>query len=291
MLYPEKNIAIHPQSQAIKEFGIKVKRLNPRGKEKHTLSEPHRHDYYEIILLEKGSGIHAVDFEEHQMHDNACYLLAPDSIHHFDTITKAVMQGWLLEISKEYMQTLDGKFGVLFCKNRGKMTLTIPENDKIKLASLFQLMLMEQENKQAQSNEIIAGYLKILMLELARQLETEQQEEAHKPDERFVAFLEWVEILHKEVKSITAYADKVHLSHRQLNRICLEHTGKTANQILNERVNLEAKRLLFNNSASAKETGYALGFDDPSNFIKFFKRHNGQSPTEFKTSMSKIYHQ
>ena len=172
------------------------------------------------------------------------------------------------------------------------MMLTIPTENRGTLQSLFQLMLLEQEQKQTHSHEIISGYLKIIMVELTRLLESNQQAEDYKqPDERFIAFLEWVEILHKEVKNITVYADKVHLSHRQLNRICLDITGKTANQILNDRISLEAKRLLFNNQTSAKEAGYLLGFDDPSNFIKFFKRHNGESPTQFKTTMSKIYHQ
>ena len=60
MLLPQENIVFHPLNSAVQESGIRLFRLNPKGKERHTRSEPHRHDYYEIIFLEKGSGVHGI---------------------------------------------------------------------------------------------------------------------------------------------------------------------------------------------------------------------------------------
>ncbi len=291
MLLPQENIASHPLSSTAQDSGIRVVQLNPKGKERHTRSEPHRHDYYEIIFLEKGSGVHVVDFEQLEIHDNVCYLLAPESVHHFDTLREVNMQGWLVEISKDYMHTIDSSLNVLFCKNRGKMALTIPPEEKVRLSHLLSQMKEEQDSMRNMSAQAVASYFKLVMVELYRLLEQQQQAEHFtEPDERFLAFMGWVEVLHREVRSITVYADKVHLSPRQLNRICLDMTGKTANQLLNERVSLEAKRLLFNGQIQAKEVGYQLGFDDPSNFVKFFKRHNGISPAGFRETMSKINH-
>ena len=148
-------------------------------------------------------------------------------------------------------------------------------------------MKEEQDSNRKMSAQAVVSYFRLVMVELYRLLEQQlQAEHFREPDGRFLAFMEWVEVLYREVKSITVYADKVHLSPRQLSRICLDITGKTANQLLNERVSLEAKRLLFNGQIQAKEVGYQLGFDDPSNFVKFFKRHNGVSPVGFRENMA-----
>lgn len=53
-------------------------------------------------------------------------------------------------------------------------------------------------------------------------------------------------------------------------------------QVINDRVVLEAKRQLQHSTLSIKEIGYQLGFEDPSYFVKFFKRMTGQMPKEFR---------
>ena len=45
---------------------------------------------------------------------------------------------------------------------------------------------------------------------------------------------------------------------------------------------LEAKRILAHTTESVKEIGYDLGFDEPTNFIKYFKKHSKFTPTEFR---------
>lgn len=52
--------------------------------------------------------------------------------------------------------------------------------------------------------------------------------------------------------------------------------------MIDDRVMLEAKRLLAHTQDTIKEIGYTLGYDEPTNFIKYFKKHNGQTPVEFR---------
>jgi AraC family transcriptional activator of pobA len=52
--------------------------------------------------------------------------------------------------------------------------------------------------------------------------------------------------------------------------------------VIQERVLLEAKRLLFYTEKTSKEIAYELGFEDANHFSKFFKKHTGQTPTDFK---------
>ena len=59
------------------------------------------------------------------------------------------------------------------------------------------------------------------------------------------------------------------------------HAGKSASEIIYNQLIMEAKRLL-RTGISVKETAYALQFDDPGHFSKFFKNKTGSSPSDFK---------
>ena len=61
----------------------------------------------------------------------------------------------------------------------------------------------------------------------------------------------------------------------------------SAKELIDERVVLEAKRMLVHTSNSIKEIGFDLGFDEPTNFIKYFRKHEEKTPIEFRKSFHK----
>ena len=60
--------------------------------------------------------------------------------------------------------------------------------------------------------------------------------------------------------------------------------GSTPKKIIDDRIMLEAKRLLAHSSESVKEISYSLGFDEPTNFVKYFRKHHLSTPIEFRES-------
>ena len=74
------------------------------------------------------------------------------------------------------------------------------------------------------------------------------------------------------------YASNLGITEKRLNIATSKILGKTVKQFIDERVMLEAKRLLIHSTESIKIIGYSLGFEEPTNFIKYFKNHyNGTS--------------
>ena len=69
---------------------------------------------------------------------------------------------------------------------------------------------------------------------------------------------------------------------RTLTRASLSATGRTAKQLVDERVALEAKRLLAESDLPVAEVGARLGFNEPTNFGRFFTRTVGSSPGQFR---------
>ena len=97
--------------------------------------------------------------------------------------------------------------------------------------------------------------------------------------ERFRALLDVHVRQHTPVRS---YADALGISVGQLSRLCREVLGMSAQDVVNARVVHEAQRELVYSSLSVKQIAAELGFEDEAYFGRFFKKHTGQRPTDFR---------
>ena len=86
----------------------------------------------------------------------------------------------------------------------------------------------------------------------------------------------------KELMSIDAYAGKLGVSPGQLSRVCREVLGMSALDVINARLIHEAERDLTFTSLPIKQLAGFLGFDDEAYFSRFFRKHTGASPKEFR---------
>ena len=80
---------------------------------------------------------------------------------------------------------------------------------------------------------------------------------------------------YRKHKSVSEYAALLNLSIYQLNSITKTSVGKTVSELINEQIVLEAKRYLLASSSQVKEIADQLGYEDPSYFVRFFKKQNG----------------
>jgi AraC-like DNA-binding protein len=83
--------------------------------------------------------------------------------------------------------------------------------------------------------------------------------------------------------NVKDYAIQLNTQARTLNTLARKYGNKSALEIIQDRIVLEAKRKLYHSSASIKELGYELGFEDPAYFTRFFKKNVGTAPRHFKT--------
>ncbi|WP_097325193.1 helix-turn-helix domain-containing protein [Paractinoplanes atraurantiacus] len=103
------------------------------------------------------------------------------------------------------------------------------------------------------------------------------------PESRtYTRFRSMLEAGHPHSRRVEDYADELNCSVRTLTRACLSITGRTAKQVVDDRVALEARRLLACTSLSVAEVGRHLGFAEPTNFGRFFHREVGMSPGQFR---------
>ncbi|WP_218028395.1 AraC family transcriptional regulator [Nocardia yamanashiensis] len=132
--------------------------------------------------------------------------------------------------------------------------------------------------RDAARAHLLAGAL--LLLALAA---TAGDDRAAAPTrEAFVWFRDEVEKTFATRHKVADYAARLGYSTRTLNRLARENTGLSAKQLIDERIVLEAKRLLVHGKEPVARIAERLGFDDPSNFSKYFQQRAGVTPLGFR---------
>lgn len=92
-----------------------------------------------------------------------------------------------------------------------------------------------------------------------------------------------MELHHRSHRPVADYARRLGYSESTLNRACRAATGQSAKVLLDRRLAMEAARMLVHSQLSVAELGHALGFTEPTNFIRFFVRLVGLTPLRFRS--------
>jgi AraC-like DNA-binding protein len=138
------------------------------------------------------------------------------------------------------------------------------------------------------AGELLRHQLRVLLLRIALLGGGEPVNAESRTYTRFRAILE---AGHPHSRRVEDYAEELGCSVRTLTRACLSVTGRTAKQVVDDRVALEARRLLACTSLSVAEVGRHLGFAEPTNFGRFFHREVGMSPGQFRSEASSDHRQ
>ena len=129
---------------------------------------------------------------------------------------------------------------------------------------------------------LLRHQLAVLLLRIALLTADDALDTSTAESRTFARFRRALEDGHPHSRRVEDYAARLGCSVRTLTRACLSVTGRTAKQVVDDRVALEAQRLLACTELSVAEIGRRLGFGEPTNFGRFFHREAGVSPGGFR---------
>lgn len=157
-------------------------------------------------------------------------------------------------------------------------------------ADLYSRIFREYQNFREGSLEIITSYLVILLNEANRSLKPDFQENdsLSRPAEITFEFENLVKTTLHDKKTINDYAQELFVSPSYLRESVKKTTGKPAYKLIQEYTVLEAKSLLQQSASPVKSVALELGFDDPSNFAKFFKKQTGLTPLRYRENPQNV---
>jgi AraC-like DNA-binding protein len=251
----------------------------------HLTSPAQQNEQFIFTWFVRGSGLITIDFTDHRVESDRLFFLQPHSVYSLDTLVETTLEGWHLSINGHYLQESGSNLSDLLFELRNIGSLRIPVENAHRLDRLFYFLQMELRSLSPDSGQVVNSYLTILLSEF-KKFSTASDTRLKRHDTRYDEFLELINKEFRDIRDIETYAAKIHISSKQLNRICKEASGQTAARILETRIHLEASRLLHYTDRSVKEISYELGFGEPSYFIKFYRRISKQTPHQYRLFMS-----
>ena len=252
---------------------------------KDMVQDLHRHDYFFILALDKGMGIHEIDFLSYEVCDNSVFFMRPGQVHQLRL--KAESTGFLMEFKSDFYYPQD-KVSNLLLRKATKKNLCQLDAEKVKkLLLILTYVFQEYTEKQEGYHEVIKANLSIFFIKLLRHRKNRQgpsNTETTYTQERLDELLELIENHIFNKKQVSQYADLLNLSAYQLNAITRSTLGKSCSELINEYIILESKRYLLATSNQINQIADHLGYEDISYYIRFFKKHTGYSPEAFRNN-------
>lgn len=251
--------------------------------------EAHIHSFYQIIWFRKGTGVHYVDFKEYPVADNTMFFISPGQIHYFETGRQ--VEGVVIHFNESFLSD-EGSSENVFLKYNVFNAFDASPYYLIRRENAGKLALLVNEMEEEICNEGLFAHSDLLKYLIKMLLIYVQRtgERGHglplcinnAANRTFVRFRQSLEHHYRSMHTVKEYAAHLNVSTKTLTNCVYESSHSTPLALINDRIVLEAKRQLLHSSLKVKEIAFQLGFEDPSYFIKFFKRYVGCLPAEFR---------
>ncbi|GMN05827.1 AraC family transcriptional regulator [Croceitalea sp. MTPC5] len=250
---------------------------------------PHRHDFYTILLVKKGSGQHRIDFNSYTIAPQQVYFIGPGQVHQLAEQQRP--EGYSLLFSEQFL--IANNISVdfisdinLFHEFGESPPMELDEKALTSVDQYAQQMLTYYHSNKRFKYEAIGALLKLWLITCHNLcdlslLDTQTMESGGTLLKKYKSL---INLKYRSWHHTSPYAEAMHVTPDHLNRVVKSLTGKTAKEHLQSRITNAAKRMLFFTNLSNKEIAYSLGFSEPANFSNFFKKCTGVSPSVFKAS-------
>lgn len=165
--------------------------------------------------------------------------------------------------------------------------IALNEEAQEKLKLLSAIFMDEFKTTDNIRNEMLLALLKRLISYITRLARAEYVPGKKVQEEKYHLIRKFnllVETHFREEHSVSFYAQQLFKSPKTLSNLFAIYNNKTPSQVIQERILIEAKRLLTYTSKTVKQITFELGFEDVSYFSNFFKKHTSLSPVEFRNA-------
>ncbi|MDH1601516.1 helix-turn-helix transcriptional regulator [Empedobacter sp. GD03739] len=247
--------------------------------ERH-IDKPHKHDFFVIILFDKASGTHNIDSKDYPIDDKEIHILFPGQMHKWQINDGTI--GYQLMTERSFFEQFAPYFRFSFTNYQNHPVIKLSDEAFSKLMYEFNAIKEElkSENSLVHLINARAAVIAAIVSKEAEQIFTEFK--VYQSNPRLAKFNMLIDEFYKEEKSVVFYAEKLHISANYLNILCKKHLKVSATQLIQQRIIIEAKRLLKSGDLSIKEIAFELGFTDHAYFSNFFKAQTDLTPSEFR---------
>lgn len=247
---------------------------------------PHRHGYYHLIWMSRACGVHMIDFDRYEVRPNSVFFISPGQVHAWRSTVPP--EGYVVNFSPEFFFEMFPRPDALaefpfFHLANADPVLYLDSQHAAELAPLIEAIEAEFVGAAPWRYDVIRSLFLVFLVRL-RRLHRPLKPEHSSPQSYLLTkkYKLLIEEKFLELGSVQDYAGLLNVTDRHLNEATKKAVGKTASQLISERILMEAKRLLIQSGMGVSEVAYQLNFDDPAYFCRFFRKGTTLSPGEFK---------
>lgn len=262
-------------------------RFESFAKDIEHLRVPHQHHFYTFILVTGGEGSHAIDFHDYKLKSGRLFLIAPGQVHAWIELKN--VKGFVVLFNDSFMALSKGRKMMsawpLFRPNQ-EVYFDLDATEAAKWVDEFLYIEEEEERADDYTRDAIFYAISSLLVRATR-LNLKKQGKSKLAGQDFLfVFQELIEENFLTLKTPKQYAEKMNVTANYLNALCKKKSGKSAGELIRQRVLLEAKRLLAHTKLTVSEISFKLGFEDNSYFGRFFKKYIGLTPETFRADQA-----
>ncbi len=278
------NAVFQKENEQQIEFDLTtIQKLHSRNLD-HSIEKPHRVGFNVIMIVFEGKGLHTVDFVPYSYRKGTVFFIAKDQIHNFKINPDS--DAYLLPFTDSFLNRLivNEELSILheifdYIYYPAKMQLDdLMYDDVLKL-----LQVLEKEfiiKMDDFKERILRPLLQALILKLSRERLSQRLSLEHKDKSLYMKFKQ-LSFEHNYAVHVNDYAKMLDVSSKTLTNMLNKYLGKSTKKYLDEHLILQIKRFLLDESLTIEKVSDKLCFDEPTNMVKFFKRHEGITPSEF----------
>ncbi|MDA6069919.1 helix-turn-helix transcriptional regulator [Flavobacterium sp. AC] len=280
-----KTIPVNRMTEDV-HTGIAIERFNFNDlsiEEKAEFKEEnqaHRHDRHSFFLLEEGTVAIEIDFQKYTIEPFSVIYIHPNQVHHTITTENVIVSCWAIDnenLNPEYLKLLEEITPVKPLVLEKEIFSVIAE------AVLLGIQLSALKSDKLYHSIIKDSCNSLVALVISQYLKNvPSTDKISRFDVVTKTFRELLEKNYTTLKRPADYSPKLNISTPYLNECIKNATGFSVSHHIQERVILEAKRLLYHSDKSVKEIASVLGYDDYAYFSRLFTKVTGMSALTFR---------
>jgi len=244
---------------------------------------PHSHDsLMQIVFLQTGAARMTFETRPFALQTPCLVMVparhihgfrfSPDIVGHIVTLPQALL-GELLALSPDLRAAFD---------TLRYVPLAGDEEEVERLRLRFDLFGREYAGHEPGRISMLMAILGLVVVDLARSGIATERGSQDRIRQRVARFNDLIEHHFRDWQPVSFYAQRLGVSPQQLNASCRREAGRSAQDLIHERLLLEARRLLAYSDLDVTGIAYSLGFRDPAYFSRFFARKQGMAPSDFR---------
>jgi len=262
-----------------------VFRFDELPEDKALKMPPYQKDFYQVSLIRNsGNAVADINEQTNSELDNTLYFLSPD--HIFSWQRNRQTSGFVVYFKSEFLNFFSGDFKneFSFFSLSQQNFLKLEGEDARELATDFEKLHKEYYTPNAYRTQILQSFLLSLLFKYKNLHESIgiKSNQLSKKQALVFEFQNLIANCYVRHKKVGEYAEKLNVSANTLNQTVKEALGKSAKALISEKIIQEAKKQLKYSTDDVSEIAYCMGFEEPTHFTRFFKKHTSITPTAYR---------